>query len=97
VDSSPVTVADRDAEAAMRGMIEKVFPAHGIRGEEFGAHKLEADWIWVLDPIDGKSFISGSLAFGTQIAALSRYARAWRHRPADHRALARPRRPSERS
>lgn len=72
-DSSPVTVADRDAEAAMRGMIEKVFPAHGIRGEEFGAHKLEADWVWVLDPIDGtKSFISGSLAFGTQIALLYR-------------------------
>lgn len=72
-DSSPVTIADRDAEAAMRQMIEATFPAHGIRGEEFGAHQPDAEWVWVLDPIDGtKSFISGSLAFGTQIALLYR-------------------------
>ncbi|MGE0280893.1 MAG: inositol monophosphatase family protein [Rhizobiaceae bacterium] len=72
-DSSPVTIADRDAEAAMRQMIEAAFPAHGIRGEEFGAHQPDAEWVWVLDPIDGtKSFISGSLAFGTQIALLYR-------------------------
>jgi inositol-phosphate phosphatase/L-galactose 1-phosphate phosphatase/histidinol-phosphatase len=70
-DSSPVTVADREAEAAMRRMIETAFPSHGIRGEEFGAHQPDAEWVWVLDPIDGtKSFISGSLAFGTQIALL---------------------------
>lgn len=72
-DASPVTIADRDAETAMRGMIEAAFPEHGIRGEEFGACRTEADWIWVLDPIDGtKSFLSGSLAFGTQIALLHR-------------------------
>lgn len=70
-DASPVTIADRDAETVMRGMIEAAFPEHGIRGEEFGACRTEAEWIWVLDPIDGtKSFLSGSLAFGTQIALL---------------------------
>ncbi|WDZ80420.1 histidinol phosphate phosphatase (plasmid) [Ensifer adhaerens] len=72
-DASPVTIADRDAEAVMRRMIEAAFPEHGIRGEEFGACRTDADWIWVLDPIDGtKSFLSGSLAFGTQIALLHR-------------------------
>ncbi|WP_457585088.1 inositol monophosphatase family protein [Ensifer canadensis] len=70
-DASPVTIADRDAESAMRQMIEAHFPDHGIRGEEFGACRKDAEWIWVLDPIDGtKSFVSGSLAFGTQIALL---------------------------
>jgi inositol-phosphate phosphatase/L-galactose 1-phosphate phosphatase/histidinol-phosphatase len=70
-DSSPVTVADREAEATMRRMITGAFPDHGIRGEEFGVHQPDAEWVWVLDPIDGtKSFISGSLAFGTQIALL---------------------------
>ncbi|MCR6497582.1 histidinol phosphate phosphatase [Shinella sp. CPCC 101442] len=72
-DASPVTIADRDAETVMRGMIEAAFPEHGIRGEEFGACRTNAEWIWVLDPIDGtKSFLSGSLAFGTQIALLHR-------------------------
>jgi inositol-phosphate phosphatase / L-galactose 1-phosphate phosphatase / histidinol-phosphatase len=72
-DASPVTVADREAEQVMRGMIAARFPTHGIRGEEFGLHQAGAEWVWVLDPIDGtKSFISGSLAFGTQIALLHR-------------------------
>ncbi|PWR18309.1 inositol monophosphatase family protein [Zavarzinia compransoris] len=72
-DASPVTIADRGAEAAMRRLIEAHFPDHGIRGEEFGACRTEADWVWVLDPIDGtKSFVSGSFAFGTQIALLHR-------------------------
>lgn len=72
-DASPVTIADRDAEAAMRGMIEARFPEHGIKGEEFGVCRTDAEWVWVLDPIDGtKSFVSGSLAFGTQIALLHR-------------------------
>lgn len=72
-DASPVTVADRDAEAVMREIIETQHPGHGIRGEEFGACRSDAEWVWVLDPIDGtKSFISGSLAFGTQIALLYR-------------------------
>lgn len=70
-DASPVTIADREAETLMRDMIMARFPDHGIRGEEFAPHQPEAAWSWVLDPIDGtKSFVSGSLAFGGQIALL---------------------------
>ncbi|HEV2336131.1 MAG TPA: histidinol-phosphatase [Stellaceae bacterium] len=68
-DLSPVTIADRAAEAAMRRLIEARFPAHGIIGEEFGREREAAEFIWVLDPIDGtKSFISGVPLFGTLIA-----------------------------
>jgi len=68
-DLSPVTAADRAAEAAMRQLIAKRFPAHGIIGEEFGSEREDAEFIWVLDPIDGtKSFISGVPLFGTLIA-----------------------------
>ena len=67
-DSSPVTIADRKAEEAMRLMITNAFPNHGIRGEEYGSENSDAEWCWILDPIDGtKSFVSGSLCFGTQI------------------------------
>lgn len=68
-DASPVTAADRAAEAAMRQLIEARFPEHGIIGEEFGAVRENAEFVWVLDPIDGtKSFISGVPLFGTLIA-----------------------------
>jgi histidinol-phosphatase len=68
-DQSPVTVADRAAERAMRELIERRFPDHGIVGEEFGQVRAEAEFVWVLDPIDGtKSFISGVPLFGTLIA-----------------------------
>ena len=68
-DLSPVTIADRAAEAAMRHLIAARFPEHGIIGEEFGPERTEAEFIWVLDPIDGtKSFISGVPLFGTLIA-----------------------------
>jgi inositol-phosphate phosphatase/L-galactose 1-phosphate phosphatase/histidinol-phosphatase len=68
-DLSPVTVADRAAEAAMRQLIAARFPTHGIFGEEFGREREGADFTWVLDPIDGtKSFISGVPLFGTLIA-----------------------------
>jgi inositol-phosphate phosphatase / L-galactose 1-phosphate phosphatase / histidinol-phosphatase len=68
-DLSPVTAADRAAERAMRDLIAKRFPAHGIIGEEFGPEREEAEFVWVLDPIDGtKSFISGVPLFGTLIA-----------------------------
>src|SRR5262249_35285255 len=54
----PVTAADRAAEAAMRALIKKTFPAHGIVGEEFPAEQPDAEYVWILDPIDGtKSFI----------------------------------------
>ena len=65
----PVTAADRAAESAMRALIGANFPDHGIIGEEFGAERPDADYVWVLDPIDGtKSFISGMPAWGTLIA-----------------------------
>jgi myo-inositol-1(or 4)-monophosphatase len=65
----PVTAADRSAEAAMRALIRKNFPDHGILGEEYGAERTEAEYVWVLDPIDGtKSFISGMPVWGTLIA-----------------------------
>ena len=68
-DHSPVTIADREAETVMRRLIEKHFPQHGIFGEEHGRIRPEADYVWVLDPIDGtKSFISGIPLFGTLIA-----------------------------
>ena len=64
----PVTAADRAAEAAMRGLIRRSFPDHGIIGEEFGGEAIDAEYVWVLDPIDGtKSFISGMPAWGTLI------------------------------
>ena len=65
----PVTAADRAAEVAMRTLIKKSFPAHGIVGEELGAERSDAEYVWVLDPIDGtKSFICGLPAWGTLIA-----------------------------
>ena len=67
----PVTAADRSAEAAMRTLIKKTFPAHGIIGEEFGSERTDAEYVWVLDPIDGtKSFIAGFPIWGTLIALL---------------------------
>lgn len=68
-DESPVTVADRKAEEVMRTLIEQTFPTHGILGEEHGHHQPDAEFQWVLDPIDGtKSFVSGTYLFGTLIA-----------------------------
>jgi myo-inositol-1(or 4)-monophosphatase len=65
----PVTAADRAAEAAMRALIKRTFPEHGVVGEEFGADRPDAEYVWVLDPIDGtKSFICGLPAWGTLIA-----------------------------
>ena len=65
----PVTAADRAAEAAMRALIKRTFPEHGVVGEELGADRPDAEYVWVLDPIDGtKSFICGLPAWGTLIA-----------------------------
>src|SRR5438034_1887439 len=65
----PVTAADHAAETAMRALIRRSFPDHGIFGEEFGKERPDAEYVWVLDPIDGtKSFISGMPAWGTLIA-----------------------------
>ena len=68
-DATPVTIADRAAEAAMRQIIEQNFPSHGIMGEEYGNDRIDAEFVWVLDPIDGtKSFMTGKPLFGTLIA-----------------------------
>ncbi len=68
-DASPVTIADRNAETAMREAIMRRYPDHGIWGEEFGQHNMDAKYCWVLDPVDGtKSFISGITTFGTLIS-----------------------------
>ncbi len=68
-DQSPVTAADRDVESKLREMIERRFPDHGIVGEEFGSSRTEAEYVWVIDPIDGtKAFICGIPMFGTLIA-----------------------------
>jgi myo-inositol-1(or 4)-monophosphatase len=64
----PVTAADRAAETAMRALIRKHFPAHGIIGEEFEDVDSDGPYTWVLDPIDGtKSFIAGMPVWGTLI------------------------------
>jgi histidinol phosphatase-like enzyme (inositol monophosphatase family) len=70
-DASPVTEADRAAERAMRDLIAANFPHHGILGEEYGSERAEAEWLWVLDPIDGtRAFLTGRPLFGTLIALL---------------------------
>ena len=68
-DQSPVTIADREAEKAMRVLLAEAVPGHGILGEEWGLENTDAEWVWVLDPIDGtKAFITGKPSFGTLIA-----------------------------
>jgi myo-inositol-1(or 4)-monophosphatase len=64
----PVTAADRAAENAMRSLIKANFPEHGIIGEEYGNEQTDAEYVWVLDPIDGtKSFITGMPIWGSLI------------------------------
>ncbi len=70
-DASPVTAADRGAEAAIREILAAECPDHGIFGEEYGKDRLDAEYLWVIDPIDGtRTFISGVPLFGTLIALL---------------------------
>lgn len=74
-DLSPVTIADQAAEASMVSIIQESLPSHAIFGEENGwqCKEKSADYVWVLDPIDGtKSFITGKPLFGTLIALLHR-------------------------
>ena len=72
-DGSFVTIADSEAEAAMREILMREVPEHGIEGEEYGIHNPQAEWIWRLDPIDGtNSFLSGSPLFTTLIALVHR-------------------------
>jgi inositol-phosphate phosphatase/L-galactose 1-phosphate phosphatase/histidinol-phosphatase len=70
-DASPVTRADREAEAAIRKLIVAQFPDHGIFGEEFGKERADAEYVWVLDPLDGtRAFVTGRPTFGTLIALI---------------------------
>lgn len=70
-DNSPVTIADKLSEELLREAILKEYPDHSVVGEEHGEHKGTSQFKWVLDPIDGtKSFICGSVNFGTLIALL---------------------------
>ena len=68
-DATPVTLADRAAETAMRRLIKAEFPRDAIHGEEFGAEPGTSGRTWVLDPIDGTTaFLAGRPIFGTLIA-----------------------------
>jgi len=67
----PVTAADHAGESAMRQLIKATFPSHGIIGEEFGNESEDAEYVWVLDPIDGtRGFITGLPSWGTLIGLL---------------------------
>ncbi len=64
----PVTDADREAERALRGMISAVYPMHGIIGEEFGSERVDAEFRWVIDPVDGtRAFMCGVSTWATLI------------------------------
>ncbi len=70
-DFSPVTVADRAAEAAIRERLAQYRPDDGVIGEEYGDDRADAARVWVLDPIDGtRAFVAGRPIFGTLIALL---------------------------
>ena len=69
IDESPVTIADKNTELEIRSMIEKKYPNHGILGEEFDSINPGAEFIWVIDPIDGtRSYIAGHKDFGNLIS-----------------------------
>ncbi|MCC7259577.1 MAG: histidinol-phosphatase [Alphaproteobacteria bacterium] len=68
-DHTPVTIADKEIEATLRTMIEAEYPEHGIFGEETGITHREAEYLWVIDPIDGtRAFMAGKPTFTTLIA-----------------------------
>jgi inositol-phosphate phosphatase/L-galactose 1-phosphate phosphatase/histidinol-phosphatase len=76
-DKSLVTELDLAIEVRLREMIGQVQPGHGIMGEELGSHNLDADVVWVLDPIDGTApFIAGAPVYGTLIG-VSRFGKPW--------------------
>ena len=70
-DSSPVTTIDKTVEQLIRSNIMRLYPHHGIKGEEFEDYNPDAEFIWVIDPIDGTlAFISGIPVFGSMVALL---------------------------
>ncbi len=72
-DKSPVTVADVETEQAIRAILGAKFPQHGFYGEETGTSALDAEYVWIVDPIDGtKAFVREYPMFSTQIALMHR-------------------------
>ena len=72
-DATPVTLADIEIERHIREEIARVYPTHGILGEEFDSVNRNAEWLWVIDPIDGtKAFTCGKPQFGTLVALTHR-------------------------
>ena len=70
-DATPVTIADRAAEEAMRRILTAEVPQDGVHGEEFGVSEGRSNRQWVLDPVDGTcAFLAGRATFGTLIALL---------------------------
>jgi histidinol phosphatase-like enzyme (inositol monophosphatase family) len=68
-DFDPVTEADKGAERVIRAMIAERYPDHGVIGEEYGEDRPDAEFVWVLDPIDGtRAFIAGLPVWTTLIA-----------------------------
>ncbi|MFZ1725510.1 MAG: inositol monophosphatase family protein [Albidovulum sp.] len=75
-DASFVTTTDKAVETALRDMITKAYPDHGILGEEFENTNIDAEFVWILDPIDGTApFIAGIPVYGTLISL------AWKGAP----------------
>ncbi|MGH8757965.1 MAG: inositol monophosphatase family protein [Burkholderiales bacterium] len=72
-DDSPVTDIDKHVEETLRTLIRHRYPEHGILGEEFDGQNLDAEYVWVIDPIDGtKAFITGIPIYGTLISLAKR-------------------------
>ncbi len=72
-DASPVTEVDVAAERAIKAILQSRFPDHGFYGEELGQQSIDAEYLWLIDPIDGtKSFVRGYPAFSVQIALMQR-------------------------
>ena len=72
-DKSPVTDADVETEQVIRALISERYPAHGFYGEETGSTGLDAEYLWIVDPIDGtKAFVREYPMFSTQIALMHR-------------------------
>lgn len=70
-DASPVTIADIESERVIKEVLSEAFPDHGFYGEELGQESMDADYVWLIDPIDGtKSFVRGYPFFSTQIALM---------------------------
>ncbi len=72
-DASPVTEVDEAAEQTIKSVLKKHFPAHGFYGEEFGRESADADYVWLIDPIDGtKAFVRGYPLFSVQLGLMHR-------------------------